>query len=353
MPSALAHVAPALALIPAFARPGVPRRLWWLGVIGAIAPDLDVIAFALGVPYSHPLGHRGLWHSVPFAALAAGCVAVLAFPRPLPGGSRSRAWLYLFCATASHGLLDAATDGGLGVALLAPFSEQPLLLPVPAHRRVAARYLGLLHGARARGDRERAALGVAALRGARPPALAARAMSKLLKYARIERERRFLLAALPAGIDPATGYQQLDDLYLEGTRLRLRSVTSPTGTLIEQKLNQKLLAPSGDAAHRIITSVYLDPAEYAALAALPGRRLQKRRYTYAHEGHAVGIDVFRGPLAGLVLAEIELDLEAELRALPLPGFAHSEITELALFTGSERVRAPERALRDARRRPGG
>jgi len=55
-----------------------------------------------------------------------------------------------------------------------------------------------------------------------------------MKYARIERERRFLLATPPAGIDLAAGYRQLDDLYLEGTRLRLRSVTAPDGALLEQ-----------------------------------------------------------------------------------------------------------------------
>jgi inner membrane protein len=30
-------------------------------------------------------------------------------------------WLYFFLATASHGLLDALTNGGLGVAFLSPF----------------------------------------------------------------------------------------------------------------------------------------------------------------------------------------------------------------------------------------
>jgi hypothetical protein len=175
-------------------------------------------------------------------------------------------------------------------------------------------------------------------------------MSKLLKYARIERERRFLLAALPADIDRDAGYQQLGDLYIEGTRLRLRSVCSPKGELIEQKLNQKLLAPSGDPAHRIITSVYLDSSEYAALAGLPGRRLEKRRYAYTHEACTLGIDVFGGPLAGLVLAEIELDAEAELRALPLPTFVHCEVTELPLFTGGELARGdPAHVLREARR----
>jgi len=121
MPSAIAHAAPALALIPAFYRPQIPKRLWVLGVVCAAAPDLDVLAFSLGVPYEHPLGHRGLWHSAPFAVLASGVVTLLAFPKLRPGFSRRRAWLYLFLATASHGLLDACTNGGLGVALLSPF----------------------------------------------------------------------------------------------------------------------------------------------------------------------------------------------------------------------------------------
>jgi inner membrane protein len=126
VPSAFAHAAPALALVPAFARPGVPKRLWCLGVAGALAPDLDVLAFALGVPYAHPLGHRGLWHSLPFAAVVAACLALALRPAGLSG---ARAGLYLFLAIASHGLLDAATDGGLGVALLAPFHDGRFFFP--------------------------------------------------------------------------------------------------------------------------------------------------------------------------------------------------------------------------------
>jgi inner membrane protein len=121
MPTSIAHAAPALALIPAFWQPGTPQRLWVLGVVCAAAPDLDVIAFAFGIPYEHPLGHRGLCHSIPFAAAAAAVLTLLAFPAPRSGFSRVRAWGYLFLATASHGVLDAFTNGGRGIALLAPF----------------------------------------------------------------------------------------------------------------------------------------------------------------------------------------------------------------------------------------
>jgi len=123
MPSAIAHAAPALALIPLFERPGTPKRLWALGVVCAAAPDLDVLAFRFGIPYEHVLGHRGLSHSLPFAAALAALVCFIAFPRPGPGFSRARAWTYLFLATASHGLLDCFTNGGLGVALFSPFDD--------------------------------------------------------------------------------------------------------------------------------------------------------------------------------------------------------------------------------------
>jgi hypothetical protein len=175
-------------------------------------------------------------------------------------------------------------------------------------------------------------------------------MSKLLKYARFERERRFLLPALPAGLDPGRDFQRLSDLYLDGTRLRLREVRAPDGAIVERKLNQKLPDPEGHAGRRVITSLYLDAAEYAVLSTLPGRRLEKRRHPFACAGHVFGIDVFAGLLAGLVLAEVELESDAELSALPAPPFARCEVTALPLFTGGALAREdPARVLAEARR----
>lgn len=138
MPSLIAHAVPALALAPIIARHGAApsrtlhrrtRRLVWLGALGAMAPDLDVLAFAFGVPYADPLGHRGLWHSLPFAAGVAAVLAWLALRGDETPPSWRRTWLYLFCCIGSHGVLDAATNGGLGVALLAPFDATRFFLP--------------------------------------------------------------------------------------------------------------------------------------------------------------------------------------------------------------------------------
>ena len=135
MPSAFTHAAPALALIPAFARREPTARLWIAGVLCAAAPDLDVLGFAFGIPYEHPLGHRGLSHSLAFAAALAAAIAPWA-----GGGAYAWAWLYLFLATASHGVLDAFTNGGLGVALFAPFEATRYFAPF---RPIAVSPLGV------------------------------------------------------------------------------------------------------------------------------------------------------------------------------------------------------------------
>lgn len=104
-----------------------PRAAGGLAIaamVSAFLPDADVLAFAFGIPYEHWLGHRGFTHSLLFAGLWSGLLTALFF--------RSHwriAWLVLFLATASHGLLDAMTDGGRGVAFFAPFDNDRYFLP--------------------------------------------------------------------------------------------------------------------------------------------------------------------------------------------------------------------------------
>jgi inner membrane protein len=95
----------------------------------SVIPDLDVIGFDFGIRYGDFWGHRGFTHSIVFAALLAAAAVAIAFRSPLPSIGRFSLWLYFFLATASHGLLDAMTDGGLGVAFFAPFDNRRYFLP--------------------------------------------------------------------------------------------------------------------------------------------------------------------------------------------------------------------------------
>ncbi|GAB3578449.1 metal-dependent hydrolase [Hymenobacter daeguensis] len=96
---------------------------WWVAAaLCAALPDVDSVGYRLGVPYDSLWGHRGLTHSLlaagVLAAAGTGLSRLVRSPnRPAAG----RLALLLFLATASHGLLDAMTTGGLGVAFFSPW----------------------------------------------------------------------------------------------------------------------------------------------------------------------------------------------------------------------------------------
>ena len=129
MASAFSHAVAGLAVGTAFWRPGAPPRFWVLGAVVAALPDVDAIAFRFGIAYGDMLGHRGLTHSLVFAAALSAAVVALAFPSGAAAVGRWQLWLYFFLATASHGVLDAFTNGGLGVAFFAPFDDARYFFP--------------------------------------------------------------------------------------------------------------------------------------------------------------------------------------------------------------------------------
>jgi inner membrane protein len=100
-------------------------RWWLLAAACAFLPDADVIGFKFHVPYASLWGHRGLTHSLLAAAVVASALSCLAWLRRNNGSPPvARLWALLFLATASHGVLDALTTGGLGVAFFSPFDQQ-------------------------------------------------------------------------------------------------------------------------------------------------------------------------------------------------------------------------------------
>ena len=126
MPTILTHAAVPLALSLGLGSRIVPPRLLIAGVLAAMLPDLDVLAFLLHIPYADNFGHRGISHSLLFA-LSVGLLALLAAPQLRC--SRWLAFAFMSLAGASHGLLDMFTNGGLGVALWWPWSAERLFMP--------------------------------------------------------------------------------------------------------------------------------------------------------------------------------------------------------------------------------
>ena len=107
------------------------RWFWFWSLLCPIVPDFDVIAFSFGIPYEHFLGHRGFTHSVLFAFLLAGGIVFFFFRQDGISALKKVGFVFYFATiTASHGILDALTSGGLGVAFFSPFDLARYFFPV-------------------------------------------------------------------------------------------------------------------------------------------------------------------------------------------------------------------------------
>jgi adenylate cyclase len=134
----------------------------------------------------------------------------------------------------------------------------------------------------------------------------------------LEIERKFLVEQLPPGIaidseeEIAQGYLATGD---DQVRLRRRG-------------NRHLITVKrGHGLTRDEVEVPLGQASFEELWPLTeGRRLEKTRRTATADGERVEIDVYHGPLSGLVTAEVEFADEAAAGAYSPPPWFARELT---------------------------
>lgn len=126
MASAFSHIAIPIALKFGLDRKWVSWKLCFYACFLSAAPDLDSIGFYFGISYRSPWGHRGFTHSIIFALL----VALIS--------TRFHQWfktkpltvfLVSFISLVSHGVLDALTNGGNGVAFFWPLDSSRYFFP--------------------------------------------------------------------------------------------------------------------------------------------------------------------------------------------------------------------------------
>jgi inner membrane protein len=126
MPTIISHIAVPLAIGFGLGKRKISEHLLCAGVVASVIPDADVIGFKFGIEYASQLGHRGFTHSVCFA-LVIGLMALIAHKKL--NCSRLAAFVFVSLCTVSHPLLDALTDGGLGVALFWPYDNARFFFP--------------------------------------------------------------------------------------------------------------------------------------------------------------------------------------------------------------------------------
>jgi inner membrane protein len=130
MPTVFSHAAVGFVAAKVAAEATAPNtRIIAAAMALAALPDADALFISV-IPYNSPLGHRGLTHSLAFAAIIGILVATL-FAKARWAKDRSFWSMAVFFAlvTASHGFFDAMTDGGLGIAFFAPFNNARYFLP--------------------------------------------------------------------------------------------------------------------------------------------------------------------------------------------------------------------------------
>src|SRR5436190_21168016 len=114
------------------------------------------------------------------------------------------------------------------------------------------------------------------------------------KYARVERERRFLLNDLPEGLSRTDPHVQITDNYITGTRLRIRKVRDPKTNKWTVKFTQKFAPNPKDFSRTLITNTYLTALEADTLAVFEGNEIRKNRYYFDFEGRRFSVDMFLG-----------------------------------------------------------
>ncbi len=131
MPTFITHSVVAGTSVYSFNSGKESLKFWLLSIACSVLPDADVIGYRwLYIPYYHFLGHRGFFHSPFFAAILSILIVCTFYRKEV---LFSNQWwkyvLYFFLLTASHGLLDALTNGGQGIALLSPFTNNRYFFP--------------------------------------------------------------------------------------------------------------------------------------------------------------------------------------------------------------------------------
>jgi CYTH domain-containing protein/CHAD domain-containing protein len=175
---------------------------------------------------------------------------------------------------------------------------------------------------------ERPTGGIATLAAARSERSRASASTDSDTAVTVERERKFLIDAIPTDLDLSDrvdirqGYLLADD----SASVRVRDSGHHGRTLTVK---------AGQGAERTELEWAIGPEQFAA--AWPhtvGRRVVKTRHRIPHGTHRIELDVFAEDLDGLVVAEVEFDSTEALTEFEPPAWFGREVTDDGRFTNA-------------------
>jgi CYTH domain-containing protein len=151
------------------------------------------------------------------------------------------------------------------------------------------------------------------------------------RYARTEREQRWLLRERPDDLDQPVS---IVDLYIADSRLRLRRMEQDG--VVVYKLGQKVRVSPQNPEMVKLTNFYLSEQEHATVARLGGAEIRKIRWRWSRPERPVVVDEFEGHLAGLILAELEL--QPDDPRMKSPPLALADVSDDDRFSGGTLAR---------------
>lgn len=125
MPSVLGHSILGVSSAQIFS---IPKKhalsVLVISIICSVFPDVDVLGYKYGVLYDSLWGHRGFTHSLVFSFLLPSLFTLFFLKKNTPLHITLKIFIIFLVSSVSHSILDAFTNGGLGVAFFSPFSEE-------------------------------------------------------------------------------------------------------------------------------------------------------------------------------------------------------------------------------------
>ena len=143
---------------------------------------------------------------------------------------------------------------------------------------------------------------------------------------------------MPEPLTRASAHIQIFDNYIDGTRLRIRSVRDPQTSVWTRILQQRFPAVENELAALKVAEIYLNDEEHARLEHLEGEEIRKNRYFHEFDGRMFAFDVYLGPLWGLNTARVEFDSGEELESFEPPPWVFLEVTCDPFFLGGNLVK---------------
>ena len=148
----------------------------------------------------------------------------------------------------------------------------------------------------------------------------------------------FLLEALPEPLTRASAHIQIFDNYIDGTRLRIRSLRDPQTSTWTRILQQRFPAVDNEPSQLKVAEIYLNDEEHARLEHLEGEEIRKNRYFHEFDGRMFAFDVYLGPLWGVNTARVEFESAEELENFEPPPWILLEVTSDPFFLGENLVK---------------